>query len=249
MAGVKAQWVGGWDVAELQTGDRMTREEFHRLYEQTPPGFKAELIGGVVYVPSPLKWRHGTVHPMLGTVFCAYTGYTPGTEAGDNTTILLGEEGEPQPDLYLRILPEYGGQSHTTADEYVGGAPELIAEIAQSSRSIDLHAKLLDYARYGVKEYLVVCLRERRLRWFDLPTDEELRPDPDGVFRLRTFPGLWVHAAALLDRDYHQLMNTLQAGLATPEHAAFVAQLAARHKPKPRRGNGGNKGGKKRRPK
>ena len=130
---------------ELHRGDRMTREEFHRIYEAMPEGFRAELIGGIVYVASPRKRRHGTNHLPLGTLFFAYEAHTPGVESGDDTTILLGEEGEPQPDLYLRILPEFGGQSLTTDNDYVEGAPELIAEVAQSSRSIDLHAKRDDY--------------------------------------------------------------------------------------------------------
>jgi Uma2 family endonuclease len=213
---------------ELPTGDRMTQPEFHRLYEQMPEDFRAELIGGIVYISSPLKWHHGTSHPALSTVFFTYQGHTPGVECGDDTTVQLGEEGEPQPDLYLRILPEHGGQSRTTRDDYLAGAPELIAEIAYSSRSIDLHAKLLDYARYGVREYLVVCLREGQLRWFDLPADEELRANPDGVCRMKVFPGLWVHGAALLAKDYGRLIATLQQGLARPEHAEFVVRLAVK---------------------
>src|SRR5712692_887457 len=162
------------DLPELHTGDRMTREEFHRIYEQTPEDFKAELIGGIVYVASPLRIRHGTNHLPLGSLFFAYEAHSPGVQSGDNTTILLGEEGEPQPDLFLRILPEFGGQSQTTKKDYVAGAPELIAEIAHSSRAIDMHAKRDDYARYGVLEYLVMCLRERQLRWFDLRANKEL---------------------------------------------------------------------------
>src|SRR5258708_23173960 len=90
------------ETLELHNGDRMTREEFHRIYEQTPEHFRAELIGGIVYVASPLKLRHGTNHLPLGTLFFAYEGHTPGAQSGDNTTILLGDEGEPQPDLFLR---------------------------------------------------------------------------------------------------------------------------------------------------
>lgn len=205
----------------------MSREEFHRVYEQMPEDFKAELIGGIVYVASPLKRRHGTNHLPLGSLFFAYEGTTPGVESSDNTTILLGDESEPQPDLFLRILPEYGGQSKTTADDYILGAPELHAEVAHSSRAIDLHGKLDDYSRYGVLEYLVVCLREQQLRWFDLRTKKELQPDADGVYRIRTFPGLWIHGAALLAKDHQGLMATLQQGLATEEHAAFVRRLAA----------------------
>jgi Uma2 family endonuclease len=207
----------------------MTREEFHRVYEMTPADFEAELIGGIVYVASPLKRLHGVNHLTLGSLFVAYVGNTPGVEAGDNTTILLGEEGEPQPDLYLRILPEFGGQSRTTEDDYIAGAPELIAEIALSSRSLDLHAKHDDYRRYGVQEYLVVCERERQLRWFDLRANQELRPDADGLVRIRVFPGLWVDPEALLATDYRRLMATLELGLATPEHQGFVTKLATAH--------------------
>jgi Uma2 family endonuclease len=210
----------------MENGARMTQPEFHRLYEQSPEDFRAELIGGIVFLSSPVNWRHGAASPALGALLCSYAGSTPGVEAGNNTTVQLGEESEPQPDLYLRIRPEHGGQSRTTDDGYVAGAPELIAEIAHSSQSIDLHTKLLDYARYGVREYLVVCLREGQLRWFDLPADEELRADADGVCRVRVFPGLWVHAEALLAKDHGRLMATLQQGLATPEHAEFAARLA-----------------------
>ena len=210
----------------MHNGDRMTREEFHRLYEQTPAGFKAELIGGIVYVASPLGKRHATNHAFLLGVLLAYRGRTPGVELGDNATILLGDEGEPQPDLYLRIMPECGGQSRDAGD-YVEGAPELVAEVAHTSHAIDLHAKRADYARYGVLEYLVATLRDRRLRWFDVQAGQELSADPDGVVRLRTFPGLWVHVEALFAEDYDRLMATLTQGLATPEHAAFVARLAA----------------------
>ncbi len=212
---------------ELHTGDRMTQEEFHRAYEQTPEGFRAELIGGIVYVSSPLKIGHGKNHVPLASIFFAYEGATPGTESGDNTTLILGEDAEPQPDVYLRILPGCGGQSRTSGDDYVLGAPELIAEVALSSRSIDLHAKRTDYARYGVQEYLVLNVRDQQLRWFDLRADRELSLDADGICRVRVFPGLWIDTASLLKRDHAGLMATLQEGLATPEHDAFAARLAA----------------------
>jgi len=205
----------------------MTREEFHRIYEQMPEDFKAELIGGIVYVASPVRRRHGNDRLRLGMLFAAYEGHTPGVEAGDNATVQLSDEDEPQPDLYLRVLPEFRGQSQTTAEDYIAGAPELVAEIAHSSRAIDLHAKKDQYTRYGVLEYIVVCLRERQVRWFDLKGGAEFAADADGVFRSKVFPGLWLHGEALLARDYRRLMTTLEQGLATAEHAAFVARLAA----------------------
>jgi len=214
------------EEVELATGDHMTREEFHRVYAGSPEDFHAELIGGIVYVASPLKRRHSTCHALLAGLFAAYAARTPGVEVGDNATVLLGDDAEPQPDLYVRLVPECGGQSRTTDDDYVVGAPELVAEIAHSSRAIDLHAKKDDYARYGVREYLVVSLREGRLRWFDLRAGRELEAADDGIARLGQFPGLWVDAAALLANDYSRLFAALERGCATAEHAEFARRLA-----------------------
>jgi Uma2 family endonuclease len=213
-------------AVELQNGDSMSRKEFHRLYERTPDGFKAELIGGIVYVASPLTRNHGKSHLLLSCVMGAYAGATPGVEASDNTTVILGDEGEPQPDLYLRVLPEFGGQSTTSSDGYVRGAPEFIIEVAVSSRAIDLHAKKRDFARYGVREYFVHCVKESQLRWFDLAAEKELQPDSAGVYRIGVFPGLWINGPGLLAHDYAALMATLNAGLVTDEHAALVEGLA-----------------------
>ena len=47
------------------------------------------------------------------------------------------------------------GQARIDEDGYVDGAPELVAEIAASSASIDLHAKRNAYRRNWVQEYLV----------------------------------------------------------------------------------------------
>ncbi len=92
----------------FQNGDRMTRAEFHYIYDKMPDDGRAELVGGVVYyVASPLKLQHGTSHVQLSGVLAAYVAHTSGTQVADNATILLGDDGEPQPDLFVRILPEF----------------------------------------------------------------------------------------------------------------------------------------------
>ena len=141
---------------ELHSGDEMSQAEFHRIYQRMPKEFKAELIGGIVYVSPPLGKRHGKTHMPLNTLLYTYEAHTAGVETADNTTIILGSKSQPQPDAYVRILPEYGGRSGSAPDDYyTQGPPELVVEIAHSTRSIDFHRKRQDYARNGVLEYLV----------------------------------------------------------------------------------------------
>ena len=214
----------------LEAGDHLDQATFHARYEAMPPDFRAELIGGVVFVPSPLRVEHGESHALIMGWLTYYGSATPGTSVRDNATAILGDDSEPQPDATLVIEPESGGQSSVSEDGYATGPPELIVEVASSSESIDLHAKRRDYEQAGVLEYVVVVLRQRVIRWFVLHdgTYREVEADPNGLFKSTVFPGLWLDASALLRRDVRQVMATLQHGVETPEHAAFVQQLQAR---------------------
>jgi Uma2 family endonuclease len=140
----------------LQNGDRLTRIEFERRYAAMPDAKKAELIEGTVYMPSPVTHSyHGNPHFNLIGWLAGYAASTPGVEGGDNSTLRLDMDNEPQPDTYLIILPQHGGQVRINSDGYIVGAPELVAEVSASSVSIDLHAKLGAYRRNGVREYIV----------------------------------------------------------------------------------------------
>lgn len=215
---------------DLENGDRLSQKEFHGIYKSMPTEFRAELIGGIVHVPSPLKQPHGDCHSHLGAIFAAYKGHTPGVQVCDNTTVILSDEDEVQPDLFLRVLPSWGGQTRDTVDEYVRGAPELIAEIAHSSRAIDLHAKRDRYVAAGVREYIVVSLAQKQIHWFQFQCRKTIDCDPDGVLRSVVFPGLWVHHDALLQSNYNQIMDVLNQGIMSPEHTAFKQHLQmARH--------------------
>jgi hypothetical protein len=215
----------------LNSGDQMTQVEFHRRYQTCAEDEKFELIGGVVYMASPMKGPHGAFHVELSLVFGLYKAGTPGVEAADNITVVLGANSEPQPDLLLRILREYGGQSDYNDDDYLVGAPELIAEIAHSTVAIDMNRKRQDYLAAGVQEYIVFCIEEQELHWFHFPSKRKLKPDKTGLFRSRVFPGLWLHGPALVARDSARLVASVQEGLASPEHSAFVRQLEQKHKP------------------
>lgn len=215
------------DVPELRAGDRLTRAEFERRYAAMPHVKKAELIEGVVYMPSPVTQEdHGGPHFDVIGWLAAYRAGTPGVEGGDNSTLHLDLDNEPQPDAVLRILPNYGGQSRNSG-KYVGGAPELIVEVAASSASYDLHDKLRAYRRNEVREYVVWRVWDRAIDWFLLRDDryERLVPNAAGQYQSAVFPGLWLDAAALLRGDLAQVIAVLQQGLATPEHGQFVSRL------------------------
>jgi Uma2 family endonuclease len=211
----------------LMNGDRLSQPEFRRRYASYPPAVKIELVGGVVYVSSPQRRRHGQHQPMLSGVVWLYTNATPGIELLDNTTTILGPESEPQPDLQLRVLAAFGGQSKETRADYVKGPPELVMEVSHSTISIDMHDKRDDYGRGGVCEYVVVCVQEQELHSFNFRTGRPILPDRDGIYRSQIFPGLWIDGRALFALNSRRLIEVVQQGIASPEHAAFVKRLQA----------------------
>jgi Uma2 family endonuclease len=214
----------------LMNGDHLDQKTFHERYEAMPPHVRAELIGGIVFMSSPQKLPHGRHHQRLSRWLDEYEEATPGIEGFVNTTNKLGPDAEPQPDSCLLILPECGGQTSLGEDEYLQGAPEWIGEISDSTESIDLRRKKLDYEKAGVREYMVAALRSREVFWFIRRRGKfkELAPGADGIIRSEIFPGLWLEPEALLRRDRKRLLAVLRQGLALPEHAAFVAKLAAK---------------------
>jgi len=219
------------EIPVLVMGDKLTRDEFMRRWEAMPNLKRAELIGGIVYMPSPLSRMHGVFDNALGGWLWVYSVSTPGCEAGGNATWLMEEEDAPQPDCDLRVLPEYGGQSRMEG-EYSAGAPEFLAEVCLSSTSYDLNQKFDLYEEAGVQEYLALLVREREVRWHRLVDGkfQVMSPGSDGILRSVMFPGLWLDPAALLAKDKQRILAVLQQGLQSPEHAAFVAELNRRKK-------------------
>lgn len=218
-------------VPPLQAGDRLSRAEFERRYHAMPELKKAELIAGQVSMPSPVR-HGGHSHPHTRVVgwLAAYETDTPGVEAGDNGSIRLDLDNEPQPDAYLIVRPEAGGQVRISDDDYVEGAPELVVEIVGSTASHDLGKKLDAYRRNGVLEYVVWRVGERQVDWLVNRRGqfEPVSPGADGILRSTVFPGLWMHPGALVGGDKARSKTVLQQGLHSVEHAHFVTELARR---------------------
>lgn len=218
-------------VPPLENGAHLSAHEFLRRYEAMPEVKKAELINGIVYMGSPVRIdQHGEPDNLLQGWLCNYSVATPGVKAATNSTTRLSPDDVPQPDGLLRLAPEYGGRARVDAKGYLDGAPELVVEVAASSASLDVREKLAAYRRAGVREYLVWRTEDEAVDWWVLEEDEyrPLAPASDGAMRSRVFPGLWLDVAALLALDGARLMATLEQGLQSAEHAAFVAELQRR---------------------
>lgn len=211
----------------LEPGDRLTRREFERRYEAMPHIKKAELIEGVVHMPSPVHASHATAHSQMVGWLGVYAASTAGVKLADNATVRLDQDNVVQPDVLLRLELQAGGRSHISPDDYIEGAPELIVEIATSSAAYDLHEKLRVYRRNGVQEYAVWQVLEGHLDWWRWVEGEyvPLAPDERGVVVSQVFPGLWLDAAAMLAGDLAAMLVRLQEGLASDEHAVFVARM------------------------
>lgn len=195
----------------LESGDRLTREEFHRRYCARPDIRKANLVEGVVYVPSPARFdQHNKPQSLFIMWVNTYAAIMPGVEAGGDATILLSDTSEVQPDaLLFRVDPP--GNARLTDKDYIKGAPELIVEVAASSASYDLHDKLEAYRRAGVEEYIVWQIFEGRILWLRLRAGEyiPLQPDADGIIESKVFPGLRLDVPAMLAGDRAAVLAAL----------------------------------------
>jgi Uma2 family endonuclease len=212
----------------LENGDRLTRPEFERRYSAMPELKKAELIEGIVYMASPLRFRpHAEPHGNLIGWLWTYKISTPQVQMGIEPTVRLDIDNEPQPDGVLLISQNSGGHSTLSDEGYIEGAPELVAEIAASSVSIDLGDKKRAYRRSGIQEYIVWQVFDQHIDWFQLQEGEyvSLMPDLQGVICSHVFPGLLLDRSAMLQGDMQQVLTTLQAGINSVEHEAFVQQL------------------------
>lgn len=214
-------------MSSLTNGDHLTWEQFATRWDATPGLKKAELINGIVFM-SPLTYQSSRMEDNLRHWAREYERATPGTKGGGNATWRMLDDA-PQPDAFLRILETHGGSTRLEGD-YLHGAPELVAEACLSSAAYDLNEKLELYREAGVKEYITVLIDENEVRWHRLERKQykRVKTPRDGIFKSLQFPGLWLNGRALLMDDIDGVLSTLETGLKSPEHAAFVEKLKAR---------------------
>jgi Uma2 family endonuclease len=196
----------------LEAGDHLTREEFHRRYLANPQIKKAELIDGVVYVPSPVRFdRHGQPHFLIVGWLGLYVSLHPDVQPGGaEATLFLTGQNEVQPDAFL-WRPEPGG-AYMRDDGYIVGAPQLVVEVAASSASYDLHVKKEAYRSNRVAEYIVWRVLDEAIDWFRLVNGQyvSIEPDTEGMIESEQFPGLRLHVPSMLAGNLPALLAHLR---------------------------------------
>jgi Uma2 family endonuclease len=210
----------------FEPGDRLSLNEFLERWEKMPDLKFAELIDGIVHMPSPVSYEHGRRDSQLHLLLATYAMRTGVCEAISNATWLMLESA-PQPDIALRMLPEFGGKSKVSG-RLATGPPELVVEISHSSRSFDLGPKATLYQRAGVMEYLVVLLEEQRLEWrvLDGHSYRPIHANPSGVYGSIEFPGLWLNEPAFWEGDATAMIASLDVGLRSEECRQFLAHTS-----------------------
>jgi Uma2 family endonuclease len=215
-------------IPPLENGDRLSFEEFQRRWANMPDLKKAELLRGEVFLPPPVSaGSHGMPDFTLSMWLGNYQLQTLGVLGANNSTLILGADIDPQPDGVLFLQQRAGGKSYLDSEGYIHGSPELVVEVAASSVAYDLNLKLEIYQEAGISEYLVYQTYDPRIDWFILRDGkyQGLAANSDGLLKSIQFPGLWLDPEAMLRRDMSRVISVLQAGLASPEHAAFVKKL------------------------
>jgi Uma2 family endonuclease len=196
----------------LENGDQLTLSEFLRRYDGMHDVKKAELIGGIVHMPSPVRAEahakpDGLVHVWLGTYAIEHS-----LEFYSNATLLLDTENSFQPDAILCSKPRKGGRVWLNASGYLCGSPELVVEVAASTASIDLRDKMRVYRRLGVNEYIVWRTQDKAVDWFVLDDGEykKVSAGRDHKIRSQSFDGLVLDVSALLKLDGAKVLAALK---------------------------------------
>ncbi len=195
----------------LNTGDRLSRHEFHRRYLERPDIRRAELIDGVVYVASPTRFTlHDDQAADMVVWLRMYSWRRSDVRSGGSATIFLDENSEIQADAFLFRADAADG-AHVDQAGYIDGAPQLVVEVAASSAYYDLHVKKELYRRNGVLEYVVWRVLDEAIDWFLLRDGEyvPVEPDAEGVIESAHFPGLRLHVPAMLAGDHARVLAEL----------------------------------------
>ena len=147
------------NAAFTPTRMRITIDRYQKMVASgvLTPSDRVELIEGEILDMAPIGTRHASVTRRLHKQLVLAVG--DNAVVGAANPVDLGDASEPEPDL-LVLRPQ--------ADDYVRAHPQardvlLLVEVSDSSLAFDQGAKRALYAKFGVSEYWVVDVNNRRI--------------------------------------------------------------------------------------
>jgi Uma2 family endonuclease len=172
----------------------MTSDQFCAL----PPSVtvKLELLNGeVVVMTRPTPW-HQYFILQLALVLGPWIKQRNLGRLLPDTLMKLGDAWTPAPDLV------YLARRHLkrVKDKRIEGPVDLAVEVLSSDPQVDREAKFKAYARFGVKWYWIVDLKQRVLEEYELTNKTYGAPTVaafDEPYQPRLFPGLVIDLASL----------------------------------------------------
>jgi Uma2 family endonuclease len=201
--------------SRVEIAERMTAEEFFR---DAPEDRKAELIDGVMIVPSPALTIHERLQRFLLLLIQSYAEERDLGEAfGSRTAVQLASDQAPEPDI-LFIRKE---QQHIIQEKGVVGTPDFVIEIlSASTMRNDRGPKFRAYERAGVRElWLIDPYGPDGTQFFQLQEGRfiEVQADERGHLRSFAITGFWIDVRWLWPQEgFISMRQALTTILATP---------------------------------
>jgi len=106
----------------LVAGQGLDQPTFHARYAAMPPETRAELVGGAVYMPSPVSFDHSQEGLRVSGWIFHYLRQSPGVHGGIDATVKLDMAGEVQPDFQAAHLLDGSGMAGERAGDQVDQA-------------------------------------------------------------------------------------------------------------------------------
>jgi Uma2 family endonuclease len=203
--------------SRVEIAERMTAEEFMR---DAPEDRKAELIDGVLVMPSPASTTHERLQRFLFLLLQSYAEERDLGEAlGSRTAVVLAPDQAPEPDI-LFVRKERQG---IIQEKGVMAAPDFVIELlsAGTARN-DRGPKFRAYERAGVSElWLIDPYGPEGTQFFQLQEGRyvEVRADKNGILRATAVPGFWIDLKWLWSQDQAVTMRQALAALVATSEA------------------------------
>jgi Uma2 family endonuclease len=199
------------NYSRVEIAERMTAEEFMR---DAPEDRKAELIDGVLVMPSPTSTTHEDLQVLLLTLLCAYVAlHDLGRVLGSRSAVVLAPDQAPEPDI-LFVRKE---RESIVQEKGIFGAPDFVIELLSASTvRNDRGPKFRAYERAGVTElWLIDPYGPEGTQFFQLRDGRfvEIQADENGILRSTAVPGYWIDLRWLWSKDQSLTMRQALAAL------------------------------------